>query len=93
MLYFVGDKDSQCIFTLTLKAVRVDGGRWEAHIEKVVINIVGSLLGLDEDESARWRHREQQVVQSLLLLFTLNEDDLVRSALVVDETTEFLPVA
>ena len=52
------EADLQSIFTLTLSSIRVNGSRRETHVEEIVINKVGSLLGLDEDESARkvaWR--------------------------------------
>ena len=70
------EADLQSIFTLTLSSIRVNGSRRETHVEEIVINKVGSLLGLDEDESARRWHGDQEIVKSLLLGITLDPDDL-----------------
>lgn len=66
----------QSIFSLTLGAIRVDGGGWQAHVEEVVINEVSGLLGLDEDEGARRWHGDQKIVESLLFGIALNPDNL-----------------
>ena len=54
----------------------MNGGRRETHVEEIVVNKVSGLLGLDEHESARRWHRDQEIVKSLLLGVTLDPDDL-----------------
>ena len=72
--------DSQSILSLTLGAIRVDGGGRETHVEQVIVDEVRGLLGLDEDESAGWWHGDQEIIQSLLLCVALNPDNLLESA-------------
>lgn len=73
---YCGDPGLQCIFAFVLSTVRVDGSRGQSQIEKVIVHEVGGLLGSNEDQSAGWRHREKQVVQSFFLLVLINPQDL-----------------
>lgn len=68
--------DSQRVFSLTLSAIGVNRGGRKTHVEKVVVDEVCSLLGLDEDESTGRRHGDQEIVKSLLLGVALDPDDL-----------------
>lgn len=69
--------DSQCVLTLALSAIRVDRGGRQTVVEQEVVDEVRSLLGLDEDQGTRRWHRDQEIVQSLLLCVALNPDDLI----------------
>ncbi len=69
---------SQGIFTLTLSSIRVDGSRGHSQVEQVVVDEVGSLLGANKDEGTRWRHGDQQVVESSHLLVLIHPQDLQR---------------
>ena len=66
----------QCIFTLTLGTVRVNGSTWKLHVEKVVVKEIGSLLVVDEDDCTRRWHREQKVEKALALFGLIDEYNL-----------------
>jgi hypothetical protein len=60
----------------------VDGGGGKTEVVEVVIDEVGSLLELDEDQGARGRHGQKEVVEGFLFLVLVNPHDL----LLVNET-------
>lgn len=68
--------DVQGVLALALGAVRVDGGAGETHVVEVVVDQISLDFGVDEDKCARRRHRQEQVVESLLLEVVLDEYDL-----------------
>ena len=59
----------------------MNGGRRKTHVEEVVVDEVGRLLGLDEDEGTGWWHGDQEIIQSLLLGVALDPDDLEESVM------------
>lgn len=70
------DGDLHSILTLALSAIGVDGCTRKSSIVQEVIEAVRLCFGIDEDESARGRHREKQVVKALLLDRVIRIDHL-----------------
>jgi hypothetical protein len=66
----------QSILSLSLGAIGVDGGGRQTVIEQEIVNEVCSLLALDKYQSAAGRHRDQEIVESLLFGIAFDPDDL-----------------
>ena len=67
----------QGILALALGAVAVNGCGREASIVEVALQMIGALLGLDEDEAQRFALcRRNQVQQVITLLMLFNPQNL-----------------
>src|SRR6266487_679667 len=63
-----GTECTHRVLTLTLGTIAVDGGTWHSSVVQVVVNLVCSSLGINEDDgTGRWT-RHQQINESLTLL-------------------------
>ena len=64
----MGNKDLQCIFTLTLVATRVNRGARQSVIVQVIINQISLFLPVDEDDCASRRAVHQQIAEAAQLV-------------------------
>lgn len=66
----------QCVFSLTLCTIGMDGGAGEtAVVEKVVQEIGGFLVRYEDDRTGRW-HGQQQIEDAVTLLCVVHEENL-----------------
>lgn len=68
--------DLQCILTLALCTISMDGRTGQTHVVQVVVDKIRLALLVHEYQRAAWRHGHQQVVQALLFQGLVYEDDL-----------------
>ena len=71
--------DLQCIFTLTLSAVRMDRSCRHSHVIEEVVEIVNTSLGVTENYCPRRWHGKKKVVRGLLLVVLVTPENLFAS--------------
>ena len=86
-------RDLQCIFTFTLRTIRVDRGARQVSVVQEVIEEISGLLVVDKYDGASRRHGEKQVKQAVTLLGFVNKDHLLRilSAFAIDQGHDIEP--
>jgi hypothetical protein len=84
----------QCIFALTLSAVRMDGSRRHSQVVEEVVEIVDTSLGVTENHCPRWWHRKKKIVGGLLLVVLVTPENLFASECVtMMRKNRYLPAA
>ena len=68
--------DLHGIFTLTLSAIGMNRGCRQAQVEEMIVDEVGSFLRFDEDKRTRRWHRDEKIVERLLLHVVFNPNHL-----------------
>lgn len=75
---------SHCRFSLNLSPVTVNGSDWKFHVVEKIVERVGSLAAIDEDDGTNTIHLFEQSKEKLVLLLSsgLNDNllDVLRSA-------------